>query len=261
MKHRLLVCVLTAALNHVLCCSAALAQNRHFSDGNDVRKTGLNPKYPEALDCSPLTSLYASWKDVDGTRRDEAHSGVDGGRLGDSILSPAPGTIKAVWKANWGWGEEGALLIRHDKDDLGLTAGPNYYYSEFDHLKFDEIQSIVAGGEVARGQKLATVSRPGGDKQYLPEVHWEVWKLSDDSLTTWQLNKFNGRYWTNPTAHLIDPLYMLSRNTPPAEDGSVLIQPYTGKNHLGGFKGFSYVLPCVAKTSAQDRTEFSRQAQ
>jgi hypothetical protein len=205
--------------------------------------------------------LYASWKDVDGTRRDEAHSGVDGGRLGDSILSPAPGTIKAVWKANWGWGEEGALLIRHDKDDLGLTAGSNYYYSEFDHLKFDEIQSIVAGGEVARGQKLATVSRPGGDKQYLPEVHWEVWKLSDDSLTTWQLNKFNGRYWTNPTAHLIDPLYMLSRNTPPAEDGSVLIQPYTGKNHLGGFKGFSYVLPCVAKTSAQDRTEFNRQAQ
>ena len=95
----------------------------------------LTPDYPLDRDCSPLTSLFSSWDDVDGTKRDEPHSGVDGGRLGDAILAPAPGKIIAVWRANWGWGMEGALMIRHSKEDLGLTSGPDAYYSEFDHLR------------------------------------------------------------------------------------------------------------------------------
>ena len=57
--------------------------------GYDITKTGLTPRYPSGMSCSPLTSFYASWDDVDGTRRDEAHSGVDGGRLGDAIIAPA----------------------------------------------------------------------------------------------------------------------------------------------------------------------------
>ena len=79
--------------------------------GYDIKPTGLRPQYPAGF-CSPLTSLYASWIDVDGTRRTEAHSGVDGGRLDDPILAPGPGTIRAVWQADWGWGNEGALLIK-----------------------------------------------------------------------------------------------------------------------------------------------------
>jgi len=255
MMLRLLVCLGTLAVNHVLFSSVSSAQDHKSPDGYDIRRTGLIPKYPNELDCSPLTSFYASWDDVDGTKRDEVHSGVDGGRLGDPILSPAPGSIRAVWRANWGWGEEGALLVRHSREDLGLKVGPKYYYSEFDHLRYDEIRSLAVGSEVARGQKLASVSRPGGNTQYLPEVHWEVWELTDDSLTTWQFNKFNGRYWINTTAHLIDPLYMLSRNVPPSEDGSVLIQRYIGTNNFNGFKGFSYVLPCVAKPELSGSTD------
>lgn len=223
----------------------SLSAQEHLSqDGYDIVKTGLIPRYPEKLNCSPLTSLYASWDDVDGTRRNEPHSGVDGGRLGDLILAPAPGIVKAVWKANWGWGEDGAVLIRHSKQDLGLPDGPPFYYSEFDHLKYNEIRSIDDRDQIARGQQLATVWRPGGDKDYLPEVHLEVWELDDDSLTTWSVNNFGGRYWKNKTAHLIDPLYMLSRNSPPPADGSVDIRPYSERDDFASFKGFTYIFPC-----------------
>ena len=125
----------------------------------------LTPEYPLDRDCSPLTSLYLSWDDVDGTKRSEPHSGVDGGRLGDAILAPAAGVVIAVWRADWGWGLEGALMIRHSREDLGLTGGPDFYYSEFDHLRYDEIRNIRVGKRVKRGERLATVNRPGGKSQ------------------------------------------------------------------------------------------------
>ena len=116
---------------------AARQDDAHLK-GYDITPTDLKPVYPAGYECSPLTSLYASWIDVDGSRRDEIHSGVDGGRLNDEILAPAPGTVRAVWKADWGWGREGALLIVHKREELGLRDGPAFYYSEFDHLRWDD---------------------------------------------------------------------------------------------------------------------------
>lgn len=215
--------------------------------GVDIQPTGLVPRYPSSQNCSPLTSLYASWTDVDGSRRDEPHSGVDAGRLGEPILAPARGVVIAAWHANWGWGQEGALLIRHTREELGLHDGAKYYYSEFDHLKYEDIRSIVEGAVIERGERLAAVFRPGGKKRYLPEVHWEVWEIDDDRSTTWHTNKFGGRYWLNKTGHLIDPLYMLSLNAPVGEDGSVDILVYDPKADYVGFRGFTYILPCPKK--------------
>ena len=119
---------------HVCACSRGLAQGlRHHRDG-------LLPSYPDG--CSPLTSLYASWTDVDGSQRDEAHSGVDGGRLGEPIFAPGPGEVRAVWVADWGWGKEGALLVRHSAKELNLDEGAEYYYSAFDHINYDEIEAF-----------------------------------------------------------------------------------------------------------------------
>jgi murein DD-endopeptidase MepM/ murein hydrolase activator NlpD len=221
------------------------AQAKVFGKGYDIEKTGLTPVYPEGLSCSPLTSLYASWIDVDGTRRDEIHSGVDGGRLGEPVLAPAGGQVRAAWQADWGWGNEGALLIRHSRADLNLKDSAPYYYSEFDHLLWKDVKLFDKGDTIERGQRLASVSRPGGHSRYLPEVHWEVWELTDDSATTWHANKFGGRYWTNSTARLIDPLYMLNRQVLPNNDGGVQIKPYSPSNDWTSFKGFSYILPCV----------------
>jgi hypothetical protein len=240
---RLPMCLL--AILMTTAAGFCFGQDHTRMEGYDLHKTGLIPRYPDGYNCSPLTSLYASWDDVDGTRRDEVHSGVDGGRLGDPILAPASGEIRAAWKANWGWGEEGALLLRHTREELGLQDGPEFFYSEFDHLRLRDAQSFAEGDPIVRGQQLATVFRPGGNPEYLPEVHWEVWALSDDAATTWHLNKFKGRYWLNPTAHLVDPLYMLSRNLPPRPDGSVLIHPFRSSADYSNFKGFTYILPCT----------------
>jgi murein DD-endopeptidase MepM/ murein hydrolase activator NlpD len=210
------------------------------------------PQYPSNKDCSPLTSLYSSWADVDGTKRSGPHSGVDGGRLGDPVLAPAAGVVIAVWQANWGWGQEGALLIAHSRTDVGLQDGPAQYYSEFAHLRYDEIRSIAVGKQVKRGERLATVFRPGGKAKYLPEVHWEVWSIDDDTATRWAVNKFGGRYWRNKTGHLIDPLYMLSLNAPARTDGIVEIPVFEpGRD----YRGFTYILPCFARTGEEGGTQ------
>lgn len=231
--------------------SGAAAQPVSADQETDMKRLRRTPKYPSDKDCSPLTSLYSSWADVDGTKRSEPHSGVDGGRLGDPVLAPAAGVVVAIWQANWGWGGEGALLIAHSRTDVGLQDGPEHYYSEFDHLRYEEIRSIAVGKQIKRGEQLATVFRPGGMAEYLPEVHWEVWTIDDDTATRWAVNKFGGRYWRNKTGHLIDPLHMLSLNAPARTDGVVEIPVFERGRDYREFRGFTYILPCVERKSEE----------
>jgi murein DD-endopeptidase MepM/ murein hydrolase activator NlpD len=212
--------------------------------GYDIKPTGLTPVYPKGYACSPLTSLYASWIDVDGTRRKEQHSGVDGGHLGDPVLAPASGTVRRAWVADWGWGHEGALLVIHTREDLNLTTGPDLYYAAFYHLKYSDVSALKEGQRIARGQRLASVFRPGGKRIYLPEVHFEVYEVGDDTKFFWGRMKVGTPYFDNPSAHLIDPLYMLSLEVRPTEDREVLIQPFEGGRNYDSFKGFTYFLPC-----------------
>lgn len=211
--------------------------------GYDITASALVPVYPDGYRCSPLTSLYASWRDVDGSRRSEKHSGVDGGRLGEEILAPAQGVVKAVWEANWGWGKEGALLVAHTASELNLDDGAPHYYTVYDHLNYRDIAHLKAGQRIARGERLARVYRPGGHAIYLPEVHWEVWEVQSDTLT-WMTNRHGGREWRNPTARLIDPLYMLGLNDPPEDGKSVRIVPFDPEADYERFRGFTYILPC-----------------
>jgi len=230
-------------------CKCDVSSKGKAVKGYDITPTGLKPRYPEGFQCSPLTSLYASWIDVDGSIRDEIHSGVDGGRLGDQIVAPGPGVVRAVWRANWGWGQEGALLIRHTGNDLNLPSERPFYFSEFDHLRFDEINHFQVGDRISRGEPLAHVFRPGGNKQYLPEVHWEVWEISQDDELTWRTNKYGGRYWVNDSGRLIDPLYLLARNTSPDANGGVLLTPFVADRDYREFRGFTYILPCQRRTT------------
>jgi hypothetical protein len=219
--------------------------------GYDITPTGLNPQYPEGYECSPLTSLYASMIDVDGSLRDEPHSGVDAGSLGDPILAPGPGVVRAMWHADWGWGAEGALLIKHTGLDLNLGKERPFYYSEFDHLRFDEISHFKPGERIERGEMLAHVFRPGGNEEYLPEVHWEVWEIDGKDELSWKINKSGGANWINETARLIDPLYLLSRNSPPDAEGRVLLTPFIAGRDYRDFRGFTYILPCQPKPAAE----------
>jgi hypothetical protein len=216
----------------------------HGSHDYGIKPTGLMPRYPGGRECSPLTSLYASWIDVDGTRRDEIHSGVDGGRLGDPILAPAPGTVRRVWVADWGQGHEGALLTVYTRQDLNLETGPDFYYAAFYHLKYGDIQKLKEGDRIARGQHLANVFRPGGKARYLPEVHLEVYEVGDDDKLTWGITERGTEYFENPTYRLVDPLHMLSLEVRPTDRLEVLIQPFEAQRDYSTFKGFTYFLPC-----------------
>jgi len=212
--------------------------------GYDIKPTGLTPRFPAGYVCSPLTSLYASWIDVDGTRRDEIHSGVDGGRLREDVLAPAPGTVRRVWIADWGQGREGALLIVHTRADLNLTAGANFYYAAYYHLNFHDIEDLQPGQRIARGERIAQVSRPGGKSKYLPEVHLETYEVEDDAALTWGVSKRGTEYFENPSYRLIDPLYLLSLDVRPTPDGEVVLQPFEEERDYSAFKGFAYFLPC-----------------
>jgi hypothetical protein len=144
----------------------------------------------------------------------------------------------------WGQGHEGALLIEHTREDLNLSAGPKFYYSEFDHLKYDDISGMNEGQRIARGQRFANVFRPGGESRYLPEVHLEVYEVGDDKALTWSVSGRGTEYFKNPTARLIDPLYLLSLAVRPNSRLEVPIQPFEPQRDYSAFKGFTYFLPC-----------------
>lgn len=244
-------CVFAAALFAAVMLAVGLFavavahQNDVGRKGYDVTRTGLTPRYPQTMSCSRLTSLYASWDDVDGTRRDKPHPGVDGGRLGDAILAPASGHVAALWRANWGWGEEQALLLKYTAQELNLDAHSDLvYYSEFDHLNLHETIPLSANDKVARGERLASVFRPGGNPDYLPETHWEIWEARAASPLTWHKNNFGGLYWLIQSARLIDPLYMLSLNGVVHDDLNVDITLYQENVDYSNFVGFTYILPC-----------------
>ena len=215
--------------------------------GYGITDTGLRPRYPVGHTCSPLTSLYASWKDVDGSGRDEPHSGVDGGRLGEPIFAPGPGQVLGVWVADWGWGPEGALLIRHSADDLNLRESVGQYYSAFYHLNYDEVKGYTTGQRIKRGQLLAHVWRPGGKAIYLPEVHWEVYEVRNDDVTKWHENERQHAYWTNRTSRLVDPLYLMAREEGTLRGSDVLIEPFRAGKSYADYSGFTYILPCTKR--------------
>ena len=235
-----------------LCLNHAAVESSHAQSvavetslkGYDITGTGLQPSYPKDYACPTLTSHYASWIDVDGTKRKARHSGVDGGRLGDPIVAPAPGTVRRVWVADWGEGHEGAVLLRHTREDLNLTDGPRFYYSEFDHLRYGDVSHLKEGQRIARGDRIGQVFRPGGKSIYLPEVHFEVYEVDDDNALVWSVNARGAEFFRNPTSRLIDPLYLLSLQVRPNASLEAPIQPFEAKRGYGGFKGFTYFLEC-----------------
>jgi murein DD-endopeptidase MepM/ murein hydrolase activator NlpD len=239
------------ALLFFLCGARAYSHTRNdgaagMKKGYDTKETGLVPVYPSEYACSPLTSLYASWLDIDGTHREEVHTGVDGGRLGEWILAPAPGKVRAVWEADWRWGREGALVLVHTAADLNMKNGAALYYSVYDHLKYSEIKHLEVGQSVQRGEPLARVYRPGGKAEFLPEVHWEAWEAEHDELE-WVVNRYGGHEWRNDSARLIDPLYLLGVHSPPADSRSVRIVPFEKKGDYSAFRGFTYIFKCRRK--------------
>ena len=219
--------------------------------GYDAIPTGLVPQYPFDSVCPALTSLYGSMTDVDGSKREKPHTGVDGGRFGDVVIAPADGKIIAVWETNHGWGPEWSVLISHTSRDLNLSENDVLFLSEFDHLERKDVAHLRKDNRIKRGQTLGKVRHPGGNPEFPAETHWEVYEvpLSAENNSSWIKNKHGGDIWVNQSARLIDPLYMLSRNQRKNSRGRVDLTPFTKGNDYSAFRGFTYIFECQGPPS------------
>jgi len=227
----------------ILLASPALAQG--FVAESGIPHGGLHPAFPPGYSCPPITSYFASWLDVDGSRRDEVHEGIDLGNWGDVILAPADGTVMAVWATDVGYGPEWNLLISHTAADMGLE-GDTVYLSEFDHLGAD-VSALQAGQQLARGQKIATVQVPGGVRSYIPETHWETYRLPAARMgeTYWADNGLDRGFltWFNPYAELTDPLSLMALHQESRKNAKIIA--YDATRSFQGFAGFTYPLACI----------------
>jgi len=207
--------------------------------------TGLRPVYPVDADCPELTSLYGDWMDLDGSRRDRSHEGVDGGVYGDIVVAPAKGRVLGIWPVTSEIGTDWNLLILHGASELNLTERGVSYYSELDHLAESDITHFRAGQRIKRGDRIGTVRHPGGNTSFRAEVHWEVYELLAEAgdQIVWEGDNGIRQGWWNEEATLVDPLYMMGLNQNDVSEGQVRIIPTT-RNIPSTFRGFSYPFVC-----------------
>ena len=63
----------------------------------------------------------------------------------------------------------------------------------------------------------------------------------------WHENSRGRPNWSNRTAKLVDPLYMLSREPGTLEGHAVRIVPFRRGEDYSRYRGFNYILPCTRK--------------
>lgn len=64
-------------------------------------------------------------------------------------------------EADHGWGKDWNVLIGHSAGDLDMLNPAIAYYSEFDHLQFGDIEHLLVGNTVMRGEEIGVVRHPG----------------------------------------------------------------------------------------------------
>ena len=200
----------------------------------------LRPLYPEGMSCGLITSFFGDLRDLDGSRRDVAHEGIDLGRIGDRIISPADGKVTAIWPVDHGWGRDWNLLMTHSADDLNFSDANLACYTEFDHLQERDLRHLRIGQRVRRGDPIGIVRHPGDAKIFRAEVHMETYFVPRSALQNLVWRTENGwRYWWNGAATLVNPLELFH---PAGQKGKVLIPLYEGG---ADFVGMMYPLDCL----------------
>jgi murein DD-endopeptidase MepM/ murein hydrolase activator NlpD len=212
---------------------------------SEASPTGLAPVYPEEFVCSPITSPFGSMTDLDLSRRSQPHVGIDLGNPGDVVIAPANGTVRAIWRVQHEWGNDWNVLIIHVPADLNLPKSPVVYFAEFDHLQSDDIAHLKAGDRLRRGDRIGVVRHPGNNSRFRAEVHLEVYEVpaNRQNEISWHTD-LGFRYWLNPSAQVIDPLYLLAHHQNEIVNGKVEIVPFLPDGDYRDFRGFTYPLFC-----------------
>lgn len=230
-------------LGSALLSTPVFAQDAAFDPASGIPAGGLHAAFPSNYHCPPITSYFGSMLDVDGSEREEVHTGVDLGNWGDAIIAPADGHVVSVRQTDEGNGPEWTVLFIHTAAEMGLS-GSFVIYSEFYHLD-DAVSHLQRGQAVRRGDKVAIVRVPGGNQNYLPETHWDTYRVPESRVadTYWYDVGGGVLSWSNDAEVLVNPLALMP--TIKAPDKRSEIVPFDASHNYDGFAGFTYPLVCT----------------
>ncbi|WP_082005811.1 M23 family metallopeptidase [Halocynthiibacter namhaensis] len=168
--------------------------------------------YPDGMTCGKITSFFGDLYDLDGSMRETPHVGIDFGAFGDTVVSPASGSVVATWRGDHSWGEDWNILIQHLPRDLGHPDTGHIWLSEFDHLQRGDMQDLQPGERLELGDTIGKTRHPGNQPRFRAETHFELWEIRADALDdlTWEseTTPSGGRrdYWWIDNAQAINPL-------------------------------------------------------
>lgn len=126
----------------------------------EVHPTGLSPRFPEGVDCAPVSSPYGSPTRYDGSRRpDDRNGGRHGGMdlslaVGTPLLAVADGEVIALGRG--GRMEGNFVWLRIAPEASGL---PFWTFAKYQHL--DALPNLQPGDRVRRGAPLGPAGRSG----------------------------------------------------------------------------------------------------
>jgi murein DD-endopeptidase MepM/ murein hydrolase activator NlpD len=187
-------------------------------------ETGLEPRFPEGLDCRGIDEGYAisyTTKRV----REQYHGGIDmPAPWGEPIIASADGTVVAVYgDDNSMRGNE--VLLRHSPQDTGLAL---WIYTEYAH--FSEKPAQRPGQRVRMGEVLGLTGNSGlnryGNQQSgrrRPAIHYAAF-YSDSP----QFVEVDGRVIVPVRGWWMDPL-ALFRNKLPLDSVAMKALPENDK--------------------------------
>lgn len=167
--------------------------------------TGLTAVYPDAANCLPIVSPFASSTRHDGTPRstrffDGLHGGADIAAPGGTpLLAIADGTVVHMHEGENIGGI--SLFLQHSPQDTGL---PVWLYTEYKHLR--EMPPLRPGQRVRMGEKIALVGNTGttGGRAYgaagFYHLHWTAFYSRTSDYTAGRLFVPEGARWLDPLA-------------------------------------------------------------
>jgi murein DD-endopeptidase MepM/ murein hydrolase activator NlpD len=137
----------------------------------------VNFKMQAPSGCAEIKSWHGDQIDMDGTRRDQMHRGLDiVAPLGTPVIAAAPG--KVIYKDKQGPGGN-SLMVWHGQDVHGNHTIS--YHSHFDEFK------VGNDAIVKRGDVIGTLGATGSNmpRSGTPHLHFEVLIYPDAEFKYW----------------------------------------------------------------------------
>ncbi len=133
-----------------------------------------------AYNAQPFTQNQHLGDDLNGI-------GGENSDAGDPIYCVADGRVLFAGEGGPGWGN--IVIVLHAYDDGGARKFVQSFYGHVEEML------VAAGGEVRRGQKIATVGTAGG--KYWAHLHFEMREFTTPFIGPGYRQETRG--WLNPS--------------------------------------------------------------